>query len=144
MLTSNQPILSSLSSLSTVLTYSPTENYSYSVDPNTSIKDLVQIVDQEAIDEFQRLLDESKVLLDDLTYAGSGIEMLDRAYMQAAAYYTVDANGKPVANAGTTRAQLCPVIADLDYALREAYEVIENLHNQNQNTPRLTRKRDDM
>ena len=116
--------------LSVGKTYSPTEHYSYSVDPNTSIKDLVQIVDQEAIDEFQRLLNESKVLLDDMTYAGTGIEMLDRAYQYAATHYTLDADGNPIANAGTTRAQLCPIIADLDYALTEAYKVIEDLKNQ--------------
>lgn len=113
--------------LSVGKTYSPTENYSYAVDPNTSIKDIVQIVDDEAIDEFQRLLNESKILLDDMTYAGTGIEMLDRAYEYAKPHYTLDENGNPVANAGITRAQLCPIISDLNYALEEAYEVIENL-----------------
>ena len=113
--------------LSVGKSYSPTGEYSYSVDPNTSIKDLVQIVEQEAIDEFQRLLDDAKEMIDDLTYAGTGIDQLERAYEAAARQYTLDANGNPIAKADITRAQLCPIISDLNYAVTEAKKVIEDL-----------------
>ncbi len=108
-------------------TYSPTDQYSYAVDPNTSLKTLVQVTDDAAINEFQRLLNEAKEMIDDLTYAGTGIDQLERAYERAARYFTLDENGNPVAKQGTTRAQLCPTISDLDYAIVEAQKVIDSI-----------------
>jgi hypothetical protein len=108
-------------------TYSPTEQYSYYVASGTGIKALTTQVDQNAINEFQRLLTESKEIIDDVRYAGIGIEMVEDAYIKAAKYYTLDANGNPVANQGITRAQLLPMIKDLNHAIIEAKEEIENL-----------------
>ena len=112
------------------VTYSPTEQYSYYVASGTGIKALTTQVDQNAINEFQRLLTESKEIIDDVRYAGIGIEMVEDAYIKAAKYYTLDANGKPVASQGITRAQLLPMIKDLNYAIIEAKEEIENLPKQ--------------
>ena len=108
-------------------TYSPTDRYSYTVGQGVGIKDLTRYVDQNAINEFQRLLDESKGIIDDTTYAGIGIEMLEDAYAAASKYYTVDANGRAVAKSGVTRAQLLPTIKEIYYALTEVKEEIENL-----------------
>ena len=113
--------------LSVGKTYSPTEQYTYAVDPNTTLKTLVQIIVDEAITELQRLLNEAKEMIDDLTYAGTGIDQLERVYEYASRYYTLDENGNPIANSGTTRAQLCPVISDLDYAVTEAKKVIDEI-----------------
>lgn len=108
-------------------TYSPTDQYSYNVAQGTGIKDLTRYVDQNAINEFQRILNESKEIIDDIRYAGIGIEMIEDAYIKAAKYYTLDADGKPVATQGVTRAQLLPTMTELNYALLEAKEVISNL-----------------
>lgn len=108
-------------------TYSPTEQFSYSVAAKTTIKTLVQEVDNRAIAEFQRILTESKEVIEDIRYAGIGIERIETAYQKAARYYVLDADGNPIANAGTTRAQLLPTMIELNYALAEAKEVIESL-----------------
>jgi hypothetical protein len=109
------------------VTYSPTERYSYRIAQGTGIKDITRFVDQKAIDEFQRILNESKGIIEDLTYAGIGIEMIEAAYNDASKYYTVDANGNAVAKYGITRAQLLPSMVNLNHALTEAKEAIENL-----------------
>ena len=112
---------------STWETYSPTEKYSYTVNSGVTIKTLVQTVEQNAINAFQSLLNEAKAMIDDLTYAGTGITIVEDAYYAAAKHYTVDAQGNPIANAGTTRAQIIPFMASLDYALTEAREAIDAL-----------------
>lgn len=110
-------------------TYTPVSDYSYTVAQGTTIKDLTQVVDRNAISAFQGLLDRSKAMIDDLTYAGTGIDIVERAYEAASGYYTLDAGGNPVANVDTTRAQLIPVMIDLDYALTEAQKAIDSLLN---------------
>ena len=108
-------------------TYSPTEQYSYTVSQGVGIKELTRLVDQNAINEFQRILNESKAIIDDTRYAGIGIEMIEDAYSAASRFYIIDENGNPVANAGTTRAQLIPIMTELNYALLEAKDKIANL-----------------
>jgi hypothetical protein len=108
-------------------TYSPTEQFSYRVNAGVSIKTLVQEVDERAIAEFQRILTESKEIIEDIRYAGIGIERIETAYAYAARYYTLDANGNPIVNATTTRAQLLPTMIDLNYALEEAKDAIAAL-----------------
>ena len=108
-------------------TYSPTDEYSYTVASGTTIKTLVQVVDDNAIREFQRLLTESKEVIEDLRYAGVGIELIESCYEKASRYYTLDADGNPVTNAGTTRAQLLPTMIELNHAVSEAKDAIEGL-----------------
>ena len=108
-------------------TYKVTDHYSYYVSQGTTIKTLVQTVDSNATAELQRLLDESKRMIDDLTYAGTGIDIIERAYAAAIPFFTNDANGNPIAKEGITRAKLLPVLSDLDHALTEAKEAIDNL-----------------
>lgn len=107
--------------------YTPVTGYSYTVNQGTSIKDLTRVVDQNAINAFQRLLNESKAMIEDLTYAGIGIDYVERAYAAAAKYYTLDANGNPIAIPNMTRAQIIPTMTNLDYALSEAKKAIEAL-----------------
>lgn len=111
-------------------TYSPVNAYSYIVNSGVTIKQLVQTVDNNAITAFQTLLERSKAMIDDLTYAGTGIDIVEEAYEAASRYYTVDANGNPIATNGITRAQLVPVMSDLDYALIEAQKVIDSIVGQ--------------
>jgi hypothetical protein len=85
------------------------------------------VVDQNAINAFQRLLNDAKEIIDDLTYAGTGIAIVEDAYEAASRYYTVDSNGNPVANNRTTRAQLIPIMVKLDYAITEARKAIDSI-----------------
>lgn len=108
-------------------TYTPVPGYSYTVNSNTSIKDITRAVDQNAINTFQRLLNEAKQIIEDLTYAGTGITYVEDAYEAASRHYTLDSNGNPIANQGTTRAQLIPLMIDLDYAITEARKAMDSL-----------------
>lgn len=108
-------------------TYTPVPGYSYTVNAGTSIKDITRAVDQNAINTFQRLLNEAKQIIEDLTYAGTGITYVEDAYEAASRHYTLDSNGNLIANQGTTRAQLIPLMIDLDYAITEARKAMDSL-----------------
>lgn len=117
--------------VSDAATYQVTENYSYYVPQGTSIKTLVQIVDDDMIAEFQALLDRAKAMIDDTTYAGTGITVVEDAYERASAFFTLDANGNPVASPDITRAQLCPVVQDLEHNIQVAQDKIDEILGQN-------------
>ena len=109
-------------------TYTVTDQYSYHVAAGTTIKTLMQTVDDGMIAEFERLLLEAKAIIEDVRYAGTGIDDVEKAYIEAAAYYTLDADGNPVANAGTKRAKLCPIVRELDTVINTAKDKIEELN----------------
>lgn len=114
-------------------TYQLTDQYSYSLSEGMTLKGLngttgiMTFVDQDAINEFQRLIIDAKAMIEDNRYAGMGILDVENAYERAAKYYTLDAEGNPVANAGVERVKLCPVIAELDHALTVAQDAIDKL-----------------
>ena len=97
------------------------------MNSSTFIKDITRAVDQNAINTFQRLLNEAKQIIEDLTYAGTGITYVEDAYEAASRHYTLDSNGNPIANQGTTRSQLIPLMIDLDYAITEARKAMDSL-----------------
>ena len=101
--------------------------YSYTINSGTSIKSIVTSADNSAINAFQLLLNDAKKLIDQLTYAGTAITIVEDAYADAARYYTLDANGNPIANEDSTRAELCPVIINLEHAIKEALKAIDNV-----------------
>ena len=107
-------------------TYKVTDRYSYTVNQGTNIKTLTQTVDQNAINELQRLITEAKELIDDMRYAGIGIEMIEEAYTNASRYYTLDSSGNHVVTQGVTRAQILPIIRSLNHAIEEARQSIED------------------
>lgn len=111
--------------------YRVTENYTYTVSQGTNIKTLVQTVDARMTAEFQTLLNSVKEMIEDATYAGSGIAILEEAYESASAFYTVDANGNPVAKNGVTRAQLCPIVKSLENNLQVAKDKIDEIQGLN-------------
>ena len=110
--------------------YSPVSDYSYTVPEGDNIKNITRVVDQNAINAFQRLLNDAKSMIDDLTYAGTGITIVEEAYEAARRYYTLDENGNPVAIQNVTRAQLIPIMTNIDYALIEAQKAIDELYKQ--------------
>ncbi len=113
--------------LSYARTYKVTDNYSYYAPAGTTIKALVQETDQALVAEFQRLLTEAKSIFEDTRYAGTGIEEVELAYYDAINYFTVDANGNPYANGGSTRAQLIPVVRRLDEAIKVVKDKISQV-----------------
>ena len=112
--------------------YRVTDNYSYNVTAGQTIKTLVQTVDQRIIDEFQSLLYEAKAMIDDRTYAGTGIRVVEEAYERASRYYNLDADGNPVAMANITRAQLCPIVQQLETNLQVAKDKIAEITGKQQ------------
>ena len=117
--------------VSTQRTYSPSENFSYNVPANQTIKTLVQQKDDNATAYMQTLLTEAKAMIDDLSYAGTGIVIIEDAYREASKYYTLDESGNPIVKPELTRAQLCPAITELAHSLTEAKKVIDNILGQN-------------
>lgn len=108
-------------------TYTPVNGYSYTVAQGTTIKDLTRVVDARATAAFQNLLDDAKAIIDDLTYAGTGITVVEDAYHAASRYYTIDETGRAIADATETRAQLIPTMINLDHAITEAREAIDEV-----------------
>lgn len=117
--------------VSTAENYSPTSDYTYSVPEGQTLKALTQEHDTQTIAAFQNLLDRAKLMVDDLTYAGTGITIVEEAYSRAKVYYTLDSDGNPVANPDTLRVWLCPVMTDLDNAIIRAQEEIDKILGNN-------------
>ena len=68
-------------------------------------------------------------MIEDIRYAGMGILDVENAYEIAAKYYSLDANGNPIATPDIKRVQLCPVITELQRALTVAQNAIDKLPN---------------
>ena len=107
--------------------YQVTEDHSYNVGSQVSIKTLMQTVDQSTINAFQRLLVKAEAMIANQNYAGTGITVVEEAYAKAAAFYTLDANGKAIANQGVRRVWLIPIMNDLDYVLQVAQDAIDKI-----------------
>ncbi len=109
--------------------YTVSDNYTYSVANDVTLKTLTQVYDYNAIVAFQQLLDDAKAMIENLDYAGIGITIVEDAYYNAAAYFELDANGNPVAKQDTLRVWLCPIMKDLSDALTKAQDEIDNIHS---------------
>ena len=118
--------------LSYASTYQVTDDYSYSVAEGNSISTLMTEIDATAIAEFQSLLDRAEIMIANQKYAGTGISVVEDAYEKAAAFYTVDANGKAIANANTRRVFLIPIMQELDHVLTVAQEAIDKVEQEQQ------------
>lgn len=110
-------------------TYTVSSNYSYHVASEVTLKTLTQVYDYNAIASFQKLLDDAKAMIDDLTYAGIGITIVEDAYYDADAYFDLDAYGNPIAKQDTLRVWLCPIMKELNEALTKAQDEIDNILN---------------
>ncbi len=105
-------------------TYNVTDDYFYNVSAGTTIKTLAQVVDEQMISEFQSLISEAKAIIEDTRYAGTGIEAVEDIYGRASRYYTIDAYGEPIADRNTTRAQLCPIVRELEAGINTVKDKI--------------------
>ena len=113
--------------VATANTYRVTDSLSYSVTAGTTIKTLTQVVDSKVIAAYQDLLLRAKAIIDNTNYAGTGIIAVENAYDRAARFYTTDADGNPVAMTNVTRAQLCPIVAELEHSVVIAEDEIAKI-----------------
>ncbi len=112
-------------------TYDVTNDYSYSIGKDISIKTLMQQVDQSTINAFQRQLEKAEAMIANEKYAGTGITVVEEAYQKASAFYTLNADGKAVANQGTRRVWLIPIMNELDHVLTVAQDAIDKIEQGN-------------
>ena len=112
-------------------TYSVTDDYSYSVGSQVGIKSFMTVEDSNAINAFQSLLERAEAMIANQKYAGTGITVVEDAYSKAAAFYTLDGDGKAVANQDTRRVWLIPIIKELDHVLKVAQEAIDKVEQGN-------------
>ena len=93
----------------------------------------MQTVDQATIAEFQNLLIDAEAMISNTKYAGTGITVVEDAYIKAAEFYTFDANGKAIANQDIRRAKLISIMNELDHVLTVAQEAIDKIEQEGQN-----------
>ncbi|MBQ8497977.1 MAG: hypothetical protein IJ489_11065 [Clostridia bacterium] len=101
-------------------TYSPIDDYSYTVSSGQTIQEIVRAVDPEAIAHLESLLGDAKKILDDNIYAGSGMEVLESiysAYSGAGDLFTVADDGTITVDPTATRAKIVPHIQEISVAL---------------------------
>ena len=108
-------------------TYNVTEDYSYSVDEDVTIKSLMQVVDNSTIREFQSLLEDAETMIANPKYAGTGITVVEDTYSVASKFYSLDANGKAIAYNDTRRVWLIPIMNDLNHVLTVAQNAIDKI-----------------
>ncbi len=102
-------------------TYTPSDNYSYTVPAGQTIQQVIQAVDPNAVAALEEMLEEAKQILDDNIYAGTGMEVLEDtyfAYMNASKLFTVNADGSITVDPTATRAQIVPHLSDIALALK--------------------------
>lgn len=111
-------------------TYSLDE-YSHNISQGVSIKDIVTAKDVAAVNTLQTLLNDGKRIVENTSYAGVGIDIieeeLDAALTRFSNYYTVDENGNYVVDQDLTVAQLSPAILDLYSVINDALIKIDGL-----------------
>lgn len=108
-------------------TYDVTNDYSYSIGKDISIKTLMQQVDQSTINAFQRQLEKAEAMIANEKYAGTGITVVEEAYQKASAFYTLNADGKAIANQDTRRVWLIPIMNEMDHVLTVAQDAIDKI-----------------
>ena len=111
--------------------YKVSDDYSYSVGADITIKTLMQTVDQSTIRAFQGLLTDAEAMIANEKYAGTGIRVVEDAYLKAAKFYTMDANGKAIANNDTRRVWLIPIMNELNHVLSVAQDAIDKIEQGN-------------
>lgn len=107
--------------------YTITDDYSYNVGANVSIKTLMQTHDTSTIRAFQTQLEKAEEMIANPKYAGTGITDVEEAYAKAAKFYTLNDQGKAIANTDTLRVWLIPIMRELDHVLSVAQDAIDQI-----------------
>lgn len=119
--------------VSTAYNYEVIDGYSYYLPAGEKLKDnggdigIMNTYDAQAVAKFGQLLTDAKAMIDDLTYAGTGITVVEDAYYAASKHYTLDASGNPIVNSNVNRVWLIQHMRALDHALTEARAAIDAL-----------------
>lgn len=104
-------------------TYSPADNYSYTLSAGNTIQTVVQTIDPNASEALDELLTQAYVIINGDKYAGTGLIELEDACYDASAYYTITQNGTITVPTDIPRVRLVPHIRRIAAAL----EVFENI-----------------
>ena len=102
-------------------TYTPSDNYSYSLNAGMTIQQVVQSVDNNAAQALEELLTRAKEIIDGDKYAGTGLVALEVAYNNAKPYFDVNADGSITVHNHVPVSELIEHIDELAKAL-EAFE----------------------
>ena len=95
-------------------TYAPADNYGYNIAANQTIQTIIQAKDSNAVTKLQNLLNSANKVLTESGYAGEAVVNLQEAVDRAA---RVCSSGITV-NKNATRAQLIPVMKDVEHNLQ--------------------------
>lgn len=105
--------------------------YSHNISNGESIKNIVVQKDINAVNALQTLMNDARRLVNNQSYAGSGIdavdEVLDETLTRFAGNYTVDANGNYVLDSDLTIAQVSPAMMELYGVVNDALIRIDAL-----------------
>ena len=89
-----------------------------------------EIVEIRTKEYFENIINENEeVISSALNDLNTRVNDVEDAYARAAAYYTLNGEGKAVANQGTRRVWLIPVMNELDHALVVAQNAIDEIEN---------------
>ena len=102
--------------------------YSHSVAQGVSIKNIVTATDASAVNVLQALLNDAKRIVDNPTYAGMGIDLVQEAYDKYSDLYTIDGNGNHIVASDSTIAELSPAIENLYRVVNEALTKMANIN----------------
>lgn len=101
--------------------------YSHSVASEASIKTIVTAKDTTAVNALEKILDDAKRIIDNKSYAGMGIDLVNEAYLKYSDLYTVDENGNHTVDSNATIALLSPAIVNIYKVVNDALIKIEAL-----------------
>ena len=110
---------------SSAQTYVLSDNYSFTIPAGLTIQEVTQRVDSGAAQALAELLTEAKAYIDSDKYAGTGMEALEDAYVNASPYFTVADNGTITVHEHVPLSKLAEHID----ALANALEAFENAPN---------------
>ena len=99
-------------------TYTVTSQYSYTVSNSVNLATIMQAVDTNAQTELTRLIQKANDILADGRYSGQALLDLADSLETYQNYYTYT-NGQVTVSATATRAQLVPIIRELDGILSQ-------------------------
>jgi hypothetical protein len=104
--------------------------YSHSVAKGISIKNIVTANDANAVNTLKTLANDAKRIMDDVTYAGLGIDIVAEAYEKYSYLYTANANGTHSVSSNLTIAQMSPAIVELYRVVNDALVTMDALQRQ--------------
>jgi hypothetical protein len=108
--------------------------YYHNIAQHVSIKNIVTEKDTNAVNTLQTLLNDARRIVDNPSYAGIGIDLVDEALnanlIKFSGHYTIDENGNYVVDPDLTIAQVSPAVMNLYRVVNDALIRIDALAKQ--------------